>query len=301
MTRSMMSRAGAVLVVTLCGVVGMGLAGTAVADGGQGAKFAFIRDANVWTMGLDGQNATRLTTSGDCSAPAWSPDGAKLVYVRGEDTDKQTLWIYDLATKSAAQFTSTVTGYLCPQWSPDGTRIACFRGAGRTMEMTERSHSQLLAIAIQTKQVTVLTADVLGACSLAWAPDSAYMAYAFGPPGKASLWIIETGDGKVSAKDVCTVKDECPEVSIPSIAWRTRDLITFSEWIGGVEEGTAALRQVTAKGTIALLRKGKAEHPWLVTAASNDALWVSEGTVLSSLRGGQMTKVAEDVAEASCQ
>ena len=300
MTRSMTSRAGAVLVVTLWGLVGVGFSGTAVADGGPGARFAFIRGGNVWTMGLDGRNATPLTTSGDCSAPAWSPDGIRLVYVRGEDTDKQTLWIYDLGTKSAAQFTSKITGYICPRWSPDGARIACFRGEGRTMEMTERSHSQLMTIAIQTKQVSLLNGDVLGASSLAWSPDSTQIAYASGPVGQAAICIIDASDGHVMRQDLYKVKNECPDVAIPSIAWRMRDRVTFSEWIGGVEPH-AALRQATADGGMVVLREGEAAYPWIVTADGNDALWISEGTVLSRVQGREMTKLADDVAEACCQ
>lgn len=38
-------------------------------------------DGNVWTVTTDGANARQVTTNGDNSQPAWSPDGSTLAYI----------------------------------------------------------------------------------------------------------------------------------------------------------------------------------------------------------------------------
>src|SRR3970282_1788267 len=56
----------------------------------NGQKIAFTSDvgaggSNIWVMGIDGSNPTKLTTSGSDKNPTWSPDGTKIAFHTGSN------------------------------------------------------------------------------------------------------------------------------------------------------------------------------------------------------------------------
>ena len=88
--------------------------------------FASTRDRGppqVYVMNADGSGATRLTdvrTYRGASQPAWSPDGARIAFVRDYN-----IWTMNADGTDAAPLTRR-DGYsaaLHPAWSPDGTLI----------------------------------------------------------------------------------------------------------------------------------------------------------------------------------
>ena len=86
-------------------------------------KIVFVsdRDGNdeIYSCNADGSNVTRLTNDPAADGqPAWSPDGTRIVFVRGFD-----LWIMNADGSNAVQRTFTQDADN-PAWSPDGTRIA---------------------------------------------------------------------------------------------------------------------------------------------------------------------------------
>lgn len=82
-------------------------------DGGQ---------ADVWIMNDNGSNQTKLTDSTDFEfAPAFSPDGSKIVYVN--ETTKQ-LFVMDVDGGNKTPIWTSEYGYFgYPSWSPDGQKI----------------------------------------------------------------------------------------------------------------------------------------------------------------------------------
>jgi Tol biopolymer transport system component len=91
-------------------------------------KIAFqsFRDSNwdIYTMLADGSNQTRLTDDPALDlAPAWSPDGTKIVFVKNPDGDFE---IYTMNADGSAQtrLTNNAAFDSEPAWSPDGTQIA---------------------------------------------------------------------------------------------------------------------------------------------------------------------------------
>src|SRR5437588_6755617 len=48
---------------------------------GLNGKIAFSRAGDIWTMGPDGSNQSKLISTG--SDPAWSADGSQLAYACG--------------------------------------------------------------------------------------------------------------------------------------------------------------------------------------------------------------------------
>ena len=54
-------------------------------------QIAFVRDGNVWLMTADGNSQTKLTSSGECSGPSWSPDGKFLLFISGDNVWKMQM------------------------------------------------------------------------------------------------------------------------------------------------------------------------------------------------------------------
>jgi Tol biopolymer transport system component len=80
----------------------------------------------------DGGAGKRLTRGEPDGAPAWSPDGREIVFVRGRDLNKASgdmdLFVLDAAGGTPRRLTNTPHSLeTAPAWSPDGTRIAFAR------------------------------------------------------------------------------------------------------------------------------------------------------------------------------
>lgn len=65
-----------------------------------------------------------ITTEGNMSSLAWSPDGSTLVFERGGENERD-IYRLDAETLSEMRLTSGSSGAesLCPAWSPDGSEI----------------------------------------------------------------------------------------------------------------------------------------------------------------------------------
>ena len=87
----------------------------------DGQRIAFVRGDGIHVMNADGSDAVRLTT-GDDNDPAWSPDGRRIAFVRGDD-----IHVMNADGSDAVRLTRSGDDN-SPAWSPDGRRIAFARG-----------------------------------------------------------------------------------------------------------------------------------------------------------------------------
>jgi Tol biopolymer transport system component len=97
----------------------------------DGREIAFQADNGIYTVNADGTHLTRIAAAGGLAgAPAWSPDGAKLLYVTSspnpEGVEVGQLWTIntngsDNRRVYQGQFGG---GWSLPFWSPDGKHIA---------------------------------------------------------------------------------------------------------------------------------------------------------------------------------
>jgi Tol biopolymer transport system component len=76
--------------------------------------------SDIYVMNPDGSGVTNLTQTGagiDEGSPAWSPDDARIAYVRSG------IWVMNANGSGQSQLTNG-TYDTAPAWSPDGTKIA---------------------------------------------------------------------------------------------------------------------------------------------------------------------------------
>ena len=115
----------ALIVLVLVGSLGVffGDRSTVLALSSVNGKIAFAssRDGNfeIYTMDSDGTNEARLTSSNTSDlSPAWSPNGTKIAFVRGD-----AIHIMDADGKNIKRLTQVGLNSSNPSWSPNGTRI----------------------------------------------------------------------------------------------------------------------------------------------------------------------------------
>ncbi|MET1072738.1 MAG: serine hydrolase, partial [Umezawaea sp.] len=77
----------------------------------------------LWTVGARTGAPRQLTRGRSDSAPAWSPDGGRIAFLRSQDGPAQ-VWLLPADGGEPEQVTSLPLGAGAPLWSPDGTKIA---------------------------------------------------------------------------------------------------------------------------------------------------------------------------------
>ena len=95
----------------------------------DGGRIAYVvrtldteQDRNVdrlWLAATDGGTPRPLSAGPDDAAPAWSPDGTRLVFLRGGQ-----ITVLDAGGGEPEQVTDLPLGAGAPRWSPDGRRLA---------------------------------------------------------------------------------------------------------------------------------------------------------------------------------
>lgn len=95
----------------------------------------------LYRMNEDGSAQRRITDSArDCSMPAWSPDGKKIVYVR-ESSGGTEIWLSSPDGQNPVMLVDSGTNMI-PSWFPDSKRIVWMvlrKQGGRLMIMDTES------------------------------------------------------------------------------------------------------------------------------------------------------------------
>jgi TolB protein len=80
----------------------------------------------VYLMNLEGANVRRLSAgTGEATNPAWSPDGAHIVFAwtKGFEPGNYNIFVMDVASGQTTQLTSNEGRNENPSWAPDGAHI----------------------------------------------------------------------------------------------------------------------------------------------------------------------------------
>ena len=150
---------------------------------------AFVRDGSIWLAGLDG-TVVRVTHATDDASPAWSPDGSRVVFVRGTGAAAE-LYSVRVGGADLRRLTTDRLQQRDPRWSPTGDRIAYVQ--------PRDTNGNGLADPSENEEIWLVRPDGSGAEKLvdgfdpAWAPDGGRLAFASNglrrsdpPPGPAN-------------------------------------------------------------------------------------------------------------------
>jgi dipeptidyl aminopeptidase/acylaminoacyl peptidase/CubicO group peptidase (beta-lactamase class C family) len=199
---------------------------------------------SLWRVGARTGEPAQLTRGQSDSAPAWSPDGTLLAFLRAQDGPAQ-VWLLPAGGGEPEQLTSLPLGAGAPVWSPDGTKIAFaaatdlhaaageddaararraaapiiadrldYRADGAGLLRTIRKHLHVLDLG--PRQCRQVTSGDWHAGEPSWSPDSARLAFAAATARDADL----VPRAPVYVLDVPTRPDEAaaPEPVLAGLA-----------------------------------------------------------------------------------
>jgi len=106
--------------------------------------------------------------------PQFSPDGTRLAFVATDPLSGQHrtrhIWVYDLKSKAARQFTYSEKSETSPRWSPDGKQLAFLSSRGGDQQ-------QIFAMRVDGGEASALTKGKESVGAFEWAPDGQEIAF----------------------------------------------------------------------------------------------------------------------------
>ena len=161
----------------------------------DGKKIAFVSNRNnvnkdrrqIWVIGADGRNPTRLTDGVVDTHPDWSPDGTKILYdahlvPEGHNLAPGGIILMDADGNNKRLLTPNGGQ---PSWSPDGKRIAFISGRNAGDD------HHIFVMDVDGQNRLQLTHDVVHKRFPSWSPDGKRIAYV----GENVIWVVDS-DGE---------------------------------------------------------------------------------------------------------
>ncbi len=138
----------------------------------DGKQIAFAAVGDIYVMPVGGKPVNVTKDAALDTDPAWSPDGAQLVYSSDKDSDHLQLWIRDMKSGRSRQVTHMSTQPQGAAWSPDGRRIAFFNVDGMWRV------AQMSVLDVASGVVTKVHDTLAQPGSPTWSPDGKRIALA---------------------------------------------------------------------------------------------------------------------------
>jgi Tol biopolymer transport system component len=135
----------------------------------------------IWTVRPNGRVLRRLT-SWRAGSPSWSPDGRKIVFVRGPNS---RLWVVSAqgGAHGHALIPREIGEQLNPDWSPRGNRIAF-----NTEPSYDQSEQGLYVVRPDGTGLRRLRAE---GSMPRWSPDGRRIAYLVASSANADTWVVK--------------------------------------------------------------------------------------------------------------
>jgi len=164
---------------------------------GPGSRIAFMsnradpREFKIWVIGADGSGAHGLIgAAGSDSAPAWSPDGARIAFARSLLPASR---IFVVNADGSGEHALT-GGFLDadPTWSPDGTRLAFQR---RTTGNDPGAVYLINADGSEARPLTTGPDDA----NPSWSPGGDAVAFQRKDNGASRIYVVNTDGSNLRA------------------------------------------------------------------------------------------------------
>ncbi|NKZ07423.1 serine hydrolase [Actinomadura latina] len=218
----------------------------------------------LWRVDVPGGRPRRLTRGPSDTAPAWSPDGTRVAFLRAQDGPPQ-VWLLPADGGEPEPLTGLPLGAGAPVWSPDGTRIAFtaavdpggggpvvadrldYRADGLGLVGGVRRHLHVVDVA--TRRCRQVTEGDWHAGDPCWSPDGTRLAFAAATAPDADL----TSRTPVHVIDV-TKETASPRVAgLPegfagAVAWTPDGGSLLVAGMTGARVGHTALLRVPLDG-----------------------------------------------------
>ena len=153
--------------------------GSAPAWSPDGSKLAYVRDGQVYVANADGTGEAAV---GPGNYPSWSPDGGALAVSRPDGLGIVQVYVLRLPDGSATQVTFGTASALLPAWSPDGKTIV--------FDM----QSALFAVSSQGGDVLAIPLPVHANGGASWSPDGSRLAFV---ASNGQVWVAGTDGSNV--------------------------------------------------------------------------------------------------------
>lgn len=216
---------GIILVALLVGVLSVP-AGAAFP--GRNGAIVFARGGAIVSQSPTGAEKTLAT--GVVTAPSYSADGKRIVYLKGSMTwgpGWYEVFVMNAGGSGKKNLTKRVSKYSSPTFSPNGARVMFTEYDGNAM-----GDQRLHTVRVDGTDRRHFAKAVAGTMSDGvWSPDGTKVAYVGGPSGQAPLLRVIKSNG-----DKSTVRSLAPSltgVSHPDWAPGGRRLVFERRWPTG--------------------------------------------------------------------
>jgi TolB protein len=176
----------------------------------------------IYTMDFDGTNVKQVTAHRSIAfAPAWSPDGTRIVYSvftkRKDNVKNIDLYEFDFASNTIRMLSNRKGINSGAAYSPDGKRIA--------LTMSFLGNPEIFALDPIKNTVTRLTKSFGFDVDPAWSPDGRHLAFVSSRTGMPMVFSMSTDGAKIQRLTYAGRYNATPSWS------PTNNKVAFAGWI----------------------------------------------------------------------
>jgi hypothetical protein len=160
---------------------------------------------------------------GEITGPAWSPDGASMVF-SGQSDGSTDLYIVDLETEEVSALTEDRHAVLQPTFSPDGRTVAFVSDRGPETDFDRLVYSEMRIALMNLESREIETLEIFGNVrhtNPQFTPDGQGLYFLSDPDGFSDIFRLELGTGEIQrvtrvATGVSGITDMSPALSVAS-------------------------------------------------------------------------------------